>query len=412
MQKPILISLSPNTDSSDVVLAFKTLLQPWTWKSGKTLNLLSQKLKSFFKAKNCYLLNSGRNALYLALKTLNLKSSDEVLCQAFTCVAVPNAILWAGAKPVFVDTVKNSFNLDIQDLAKKITHKSKALIIQHTFGQPDDINAIKQLCQKHNLVLIEDCAHSLGAKYKNKLVGTFADLTVLSFGRDKVISSVFGGALLVNNQQFVNQLNQLTSNLKYPSACWVAQQLSHPIIFSLAIPTYFFPKLGKFTLGKALIFISQKLKFITLPVSSKEKNCQMSLKLQKLPHALAILALHQLNKLEKINQQRQTIAKQYQKALKSPPSSSGSIYMRFPILVNHPQALIKLAKKHQVLLGNWYRPVIAPQGVNLNKVGYQAGSCPQAEAVSQKVVNLPTHPQMSIQDAHKVVKIVKNHVNH
>jgi dTDP-4-amino-4,6-dideoxygalactose transaminase len=138
----------------------------------------------------------------------------------------------------------------------------------------------------------------------------------------------------------------------------------------------------------------------------------MSLKLQKLPHSLAILALHQLSKLEKINQQRQTIAKQYQKALKLPPSSPGSIYLRFPILVNHPQALIKLAKKHQILLGDWYRPVIAPQGVNLNKVGYQAGSCPQAEAVSQKVVNLPTHPQMSIQDAHKVVKIVKNHVNH
>ena len=407
MSKPILISISPNTNCSDVVLAFKTLLQPWRWQTGKALSQLNIQLKSQLQAKHCWLLNSGRSALYLALKVLNLDSTDEVLCQAFTCVAVPNAILWADAKPVFVDTVKNGFNLSIKDLQKKITSKSKALIIQHTFGQPDDLQAIKQLCKKHKLILIEDCAHSLGATYQGKPVGGFGDITMLSFGRDKVISSVFGGALLTSNQALAKKINKLASNLPSPSYVWIYKQLLHPLIMTIITPLYFFLNIGKF-----LLFLYQKSRLLTFPVSSQEKACQMSLKPQLLPNALAKLALHQLNKLAKINQQRQQLAKHYLKALKLPSASPGSIYLRLPLLVNKPQSLINLAKKHHVLLGNWYRPVIAPQGVDLNKLGYKTGSCPQAEAVSQQVVNLPTHPKMTLKQAQRVVKIVKSYANH
>jgi len=407
MPKPILISISPNTSCSDIALAFKTLFQPWRWQTGKTLSQLNAQLKSQLKAQHCWLLNSGRSALYLALKALNLKATDEVLCQAFTCVAVPNAILWAGAKPVFVDTVKNGFNLSIKDLQKKITSKSKVLIVQHTFGQPDDLQAIKQLCQKHKLTLIEDCAHSLGATYQAKPVGSFGDITMLSFGRDKVISSVFGGALLTSNQALAKKIDKLVSNLKSPSNCWTGKQLLHPLIMAIITPLYFTLNLGKF-----LLFLYQKSRLLTFPVSPQEKACKMSLKPQSLPNALAILALHQLNKLTKINQQRQQIAKHYQQALRLPPSPSGSIYLRLPLLVDQPENLINQAKKHHLLLGNWYRPIIAPQGVDLKKAGYRTGSCPNAETSSQQVVNLPTHPKMTLKHASRVVKIVKSYVNH
>jgi len=407
MRQSILISISPNTSCSDIGLAFKTLLQPWRWQTGKALSQLNTQLKSQLQAKHCWLLNSGRSALYLALKALNLKATDEVLCQAFTCVAVPNAILWADAKPVFVDTVKNNFNLSIKDLQKKITPQSKALIVQHTFGQPDNLQAIKQLCQKHKLTLIEDCAHSLGATYQGKPVGSFGDITMLSFGRDKVISSVFGGALLTNNKALAKKLDNLVNDLNQPSDCWTCKQLLHPLIMAIITPLYFF-----FNIGKFLLFLYQKSRLLTFPVSSQEKACQMSLKPQLLPNALAKLALHQLNKLAKINQQRQQLAKHYQQALKLPPASPGSIYLRLPFLVSKPEGLISLAKKHHVLLGNWYRPVIAPQGVDLKRAGYKLGSCPQAEAVSQQVVNLPTHPKMTLKHASRVVKIVKSYVNH
>lgn len=406
MAKPLLISISPNTDKTDVLLSLKLLCQPWQWQKGDQLQQLKQQLKQYFNVSHCWLLNAGRSALYLALKSLNLKSTDQVLCQAFTCVAVPNAIGWAGAKPVFIDTLENGFNLDVKDLKRKITQKSKALIIQHTFGQPDDLKAIKKICRKYQLILIEDCAHSLGADYQAKPIGTFGDITVLSFGRDKVISSVFGGALLTHNQALAKKINPLAKDLKPPSFFWTFKQLLHPLIMAIVIPFYF-----TFSLGKALLFLYQKSGLLTLPVSSQEKQAQMSLKPQLLPNALTALALHQLKKLAKINQKRKQIAQQYQKVLKLPPAPEGSIYLRFPILVDQPEKLISLAKKQKILLGDWYRPVIAPKGVDLKTVGYRPGTCPHAQAVSQQVVNLPTHPKMAARDAHRVIKIVKDYVN-
>jgi len=412
MANPNLISISPNTDSSDVKLALKLLFQPRLWQQGKAVNQLKNKFKKYFHTNNCFLLNSARTSLYLALKSLKLKPTDEILCQAFTCVAVPNSIIWAKAKPVFVDIIKNGFNVDINDLAKKITNKSRAVIIQHTFGNPDNISAIKKLCQQHDLVLIEDCAHSLGAEYNSKKVGTFGDLTVLSFGRDKVISSVFGGALIVNNKKFIKSIKQLTVNLKYPSLFWIFQQLLHPIIFSLIIPIYFSWQINKFTLGKFFLFFFQKLNLISQPVSQSEKNNQMTLLPQKLPNALAGLAVYQFSKLKNINQARKKIASQYQKDLNLPSISQNSIFLRFPLLVNQPEKLIKLAKKQHILLGDWYRPPIAPQGVNLRKIHYQPDICPNAQAVSQKIINLPTHPKMNFNDIKRITKFIKQNTNY
>jgi len=412
MAKPILISISPNTDSSDVKLSLKLIFQPWLWQQGKAVNQLKNKLKKYFHTDNCFLLNSGRTGLYLALKSLKLKPTDEILCQAFTCVAVPNSIIWAKARPVFVDTIKNGFNVDINDLAKKITNKSKAVIIQHTFGNPDNISTIKKLCRQHDLVLIEDCAHSLGAEYNSKKIGTFGDLTILSFGRDKVISSVFGGALIINNKKFIKSIKQLTADLKYPSLFWIFQQLLHPIIFSLIIPVYFSWQINKFTLGKFFLFFLQKINLVSQPVSQSEKNNQMTLLPQKLPNALASLAVHQFSQLKNINQARKKIASQYQKNLNLPSLFQNSIYLRFPLLVNQPEKLIKLAKKQHILLGNWYRPSIAPQGVNLRKIHYQPDSCPHAQAVSQKIINLPTHPKMNFNDIKRITRFFKQNTNY
>ena len=238
------------------------------------------------------------------------------------------------------------------------------------------------------------------------MIGTFGDLTVLSFGRDKVISSVFGGALLTNNKTFAKKIDQSYQQLKFPSANWIFKQLLHPIIMALIVPTYY-----TFNFGKFLLFIYQKTGLLSFPVSKKEKTCQMSLKSQKLPNALAVLALYQLNKLEKNNQKRQQIAVLYQQAFNLPPALPGSIYLRFPLLVKNPQQLITHAKNHKIILGDWYRPIIAPKGVKLPKVGYKPHSCPNAEKVSQAVINLPTHPKMTLQDAKRVAKIVKSHAN-
>lgn len=360
MPKSILIGLSPNTDKTDTWLAFKLLLQPRRWQKGKALNKLSQQLTGYFKTQHCYLLNSARSALYLGLKSLNLKSTDEVLYQGFTCTVVPQAIVKSRARPVAVNHLKNSFNLDVDDLLKKITPRSKALIIQHTFGNPDDLARIKLICRNRRLILIEDCAHALGAKYQGKPVGSFGDLTVLSFGRDKVISSVFGGALLSRRPLTL-------PDLTYPSKFWIAKQLLHPLIFSIAVPTYF-------SLGKFIIYLFRKLNLITLPL--------VDLPVKLLPNALAELVLHQWQKLDRINQHRQKIAQIYAEAFHQ-PFNPKAIYLRYPLTVKDPVGLIKFAKTRHIWLGNWY---------------------------DNQIVNLPTHSKLNLTDADRIVNLVKNYV--
>lgn len=417
MAKPILISISPNTNKNDILTAIKLLFTPWRWQHGQTLLRLKSKLKKYFNLDYCFLVNSGRTGLYLALKSLDLNQNDQVLCQAFTCVAVPNAIHWIGAKPVFVDTVKNGFNLDTSDLKRKITSSTKAIIVQHNFGIPDNLKQIKKICQKHQIYLIEDCAQSLGAKLNNQLIGTFGHLTVLSFGRDKVISSVWGGAVLTNNYRLAAKIDVLTKPLVYPSRIWIFKQLLHPLLLSLAIPFYYQPHLGRLSPGKLLIYLFQQLGLISQPVSLIEKQGQKPSKIiSHLPNVLAALALVQWQKLKQMNQHRQQISHYYKKSLASSimptitaATKSASIYLRFPILVNKPNKLIKLASQKQIMLGNWYRPVISPKGVNLKQINYQPGDCPNAEAASLKAVNLPTHPKMTLKDAARVVKLVKAH---
>ncbi|MCX6817190.1 MAG: DegT/DnrJ/EryC1/StrS family aminotransferase [Candidatus Beckwithbacteria bacterium] len=361
MSKPILISLSPNTDRTDVFLALRLLFEPWRWQKGDALTKLTTTLKQYFKRPYCYLVNAARSALYLGLKSLNLNSKDEVLYQEFTCKVVPQAIIKAGATPIAVDNNSHDFNLNIQDLTKKITSRSKAVIIQHTFGNPDDLISIQSLCHQHNLVLIEDCAHSLGVKYQGKPIGSFGDLTILSFGRDKVISSVFGGALL-------SQKHLSIPNLSYPSYCWIAKQLLHPVIFSIAVPTYF-------SLGKIIIGLCRALKLITLPL--------LDLPVQLLPNALAELVLHQWKKLDQLNRHRQAIAKAYASAFKQ-KFNPAATYLRFPLEVGDPAGLIRYAKTKHVWLGDWY---------------------------DKKIVNLPTHSKMDLTDADRVIKIVKRYVD-
>lgn len=349
MPKPILIGISPNAEADDVRLALKLLLRPRRWISGPAQAVLAGALKKYFNRRYCYLVNAGRTALFLGLKSLNLKPGDEVIHLDFTCSVVPEAIIKAGGKPVAA-----------ADLTRAVIGpKTRAMIVQHTFGVPDNMEKIAAICKNHRLVMIEDLAHSLGAKYRGRLAGTFGDLTMLSFGRDKIISSVFGGALIADRPLSL-------PSLKYPSRGWIFRQLLHPLIMALAVPTYFCG-------GKLLIYSARKLGLIVLPLALIEPA--------RLPEALARLALNQWNKLERLNRHRRELAQFYARELKL-PFSPDAVYLRFPVKVEAPEKFLALGKKRQMLLGNWY---------------------------DNKLVNLPTHIRINIDDARRVTALVKDY---
>lgn len=406
MFRPIAISLSPNTEKDDVLLALKTLLSPKKWLDEKKVELLENEFARRFGGKyKALAVNSGRSAQYLILKAFGIGVVDEVAIQAFTCVAVPNSIIWLNAKPLYVD-IDETYNMDPKDLERKITPKTKAIITQHTFGIPADIERIKKIAQKKEIALIEDCSHSLGALYKGKEIGTIGDVAFFSFGRDKVLSSVFGGMVLCSNEALYKKIKRLRDNLEVPPKNWVAQQLFHPLAFSFILPLY------NFGIGKLLLVFFQKLGFLSKAVYSEEKTCQQpKLFPAKMPGGLAAIARNQLKKLEKFNSHRRQMANFYTSLLKGlgldlPPMPKGSIWLRYPIRHKDARALYRFAKKKGILLGNWYRGIVMPVN-DLSLVGYKKGSCPKAEVYTKTVINLPTYPTLTKKQVKSVVKIIK-----
>lgn len=404
--KPISISLSPNTQKDDVSLAFKLIFQPWRWKKGKAIEELENEFKKYFNAKHAISFNSGRSSM-LAIMSCFPKGS-EVLLQAFTCNAAVNPVIWAGLEPKYVDCDKNDFNIDIGDLKNKLTDKSRILMVQHTFGMPANMSEIIEFADKNNLILIEDCAHSLGAEYSGKKVGTFGKASFFSFSRDKIISSVYGGMVITNDNELARKIKEFQNNIKYPTYFWIFQQLLHPVLLNwFILPIYYFVDLGKI-----FLVLSQWLHILSKAVHYKEKKGRIpSYFPKRLPNALAILALNQFGKLNKLNEYRKEIAGFYYEKLENSPyelpkkyDERKNVFLRFTIKHLKAHEIIwKAWKKNNILIGDWYTTPIAPFDTKLEALKYVKGSCPNAEALAKTTFNLPTHINLSKDDVQKIV---------
>ncbi len=427
--KPIFISLSPNTEKDDIWLAWKLKFQPWRFKKGKAIKELEEEFKKYLGVEYAISFNSGRAGLIAILEAIEIKSGDEILLQGFTCNAAVNPILNQGAKPVFVD-IDSTLNLNPENLKKKITPKSKAIMIQHTFGWPAQIEEILKIAKDSDLYLIEDCAHALGAKYKGKFCGTFGDAAFFSFGRDKIISSVFGGMVVTNNEKIGERIKKFRDKLDYPSSFWVLQQLLHPILINgLILPAYSLAN----NLGRIFLGLFQKLSILSKAVYKKEKRGEIPKHFPKrLPNALATLALNQFRKLGRFNEHRRKAASFYEKELKNtgfnlplaknqgdynPPTASSHLrwapreptFMRYPVLVNkNTDEILKQARERKIFLDDgWRKSPVIPSDTNLEKMKYKLGSCRRAEKVAQNIVNLPTHINVSQEGVKKIVDFLK-----
>ncbi len=412
-EKPIAIGLAPNQGFDDFIKTLKVILKPWLWIYGEDLEKVENWFKEYFKVSTAVSFNSGRSALFAILKCLNISRGDEVIVQAFSCVAVANCIIWNGAKPIFVD-IDPDLNISIESLKRNINPNTKAIIVQHTFGIPGDIISIKKIAQKYNITLIEDCAHSLGASVHNKKIGSFGDISFFSFGRDKVISSIFGGMAIVNNDNvnLAHKLTEFSRKLKSPSHSWVLQQLFHPIAFNFILPLY---NIG---VGKILLVILQKLRLLSYPVLNMEKKgLRPKFIPQKYPNALASILLIQLDKLKAFNKHRRELANYYQSNFSSinnidlPSDKEGAIYLRYNILTANAGKILSAAKKQGIILGNWYRNNIDPAGVDFESIYFQPKNYPVAQRLAQQSLNLPTYPRITYADADKIINIVKKYAS-
>jgi perosamine synthetase len=414
MKYPIHISLSPNTESEDARTALETLVTPTRWRDEQVLEAAEGLLSAQLNRQSVVLTSSGRTALFYLLQAHGVTAGDEVILQAFTCSVVPAAITAAGARPVYVDIDAKTYNLNPAAIEAKITPQTKAIIVQHTFGIPADLAAIQALAARHHLLIIEDCAHAFGAIYHGQPVSTFGDSAFLSFGRDKLVSTVFGGAVTSLDTTVMEQLRRRLQNLPLPPTGWIIQQLLHPLLVHGLLPWYF-----EASVGKVALVLLQKLGLLSKAVTSEEKK-------NRLPHhasyafspALGHLLVRQLKVYDANLARRRAIARRYQEALQSVSGitlpavlpNTDPAWLRFPLQVAEPERLHERARQFDMILGDWYDTPLAPRDVEPQSFHYVPGSCPEAEAVAQHVINLPTYPRLTDEQVDRIISFVKTNV--
>ena len=306
------------------------------------------------------LMKNGRSALCNALKTYFSKG-DYVLVNGFTCYAVIEALTVAGIRPMYadIDPLNLNFNVDTLEAAiKKYEVLPKGIIIQNSLGFPVDIKAIEGFAKKYKLVIIEDLAHCAGVHYQDgREAGTVGDAVALSFGKEKSIDTISGGAVIFRELSFKARGIQITTP-------------NQPAKKADSLRARFYPLFGKIFRGLSYVKLNGVFMRILLSLHWVEKSADNRLDLKrKISPFEAKLALKQLSELKKSGE---------------PP------LRKFYLLDNRDEILRELKKNGYYFDGFWYEKPVSPERY-YREVHFPEDKCPVAVAVSQRIINIPTY---------------------
>ncbi len=190
----------PSLNGNEKKYVNECLDTTWISSKGKFINQFESAFADYVGVKHAATVSNGTVAIHTALLALGIRDGDEVIVPTLTYIASVNAIAYTGATPIFVDSLEETWQIDPEDVVKKITSKTKAVMVVHLYGHPCDMDPLVEICRKYNIFLIEDCAEAIGTKYKGKYVGTFGDISTFSFFGNKTITTGEGGMVLTNDE--------------------------------------------------------------------------------------------------------------------------------------------------------------------------------------------------------------------
>lgn len=392
-----------NERISDAVRSKVLIFQPWKWKTGPEIDQVCERVADMFSIApaNVHLFLSGRAALFHLMQALGAQEGDEAIVTGFTCEAVVLPLLEQKIVVKYSDINHKDCSISPENIRGLVSTRTRFLLIQHSFGIPPQRSKLISFARQHNLVVIEDLAHG----WKR---GVFEDddeptIKLLSFGRSKSLSSVFGGAIISNQKDLAITLNDVTNQLAFPAPSVLFRLLLYKP-YAVFVKTTF----HWFSIGKVVHRVLTGMKLIIPEISPEEKQGRYDLFFDKAyPNALATLLLHQLDRLFETEKTRRYTTQLYTQAF-SAKIDDGLALARFPVLVKDRNTLLKQAKSHSWYFGKWYTQPVAPADLDLARVGYIPGSCPVSEEICDHIINLPT--MVGEKDAHRIADLVRPHL--
>jgi perosamine synthetase len=348
------------------ITAVQDVLESGLVVQGKRVEAFENAFADYCGVNHAVAVSNGTIALDVALKAMGIKEGDEVIVPDFTFIATANAILFQGAQPVFADVDDRLFTIAISDIMEKVTSKTKAILGVHLFGHPFDIKAIRDICDDHGLLLLEDCAQAHGAEYGGERVGCFGELGCFSFYATKNMTTGEGGMITTNNAELAQTCRLLRNH------------------------------------GERQKYYHEMLGY----------NYRMT-ELQ------AAIGLVQLKKLEDFNEARMKNADFYSthlqpQGLKLPTKKEQvkHVYHQYAVTVEDDfprsrDALMQYLRAKDIGSAIHYPLSIHNQPL-YHELGYTDESvrCPVATALARKILSLPVHPAVSDEELEYITETI------
>lgn len=365
-------------DEKEINEVIDSLKSNWIT-TGPKMRLFEENFKKYIGSKFAVAVNSGTAALHISTSSINIKPGDEVITTPLTFVASANCVVYRGGTPIFADIKKNTYNIDTEEVKRKITSKTKAIIPVHFAGQPCDMDEISEIAKENDLMVIEDAAHAIDAKYKGKKIGTLSDLTIFSFHPVKNITTAEGGMVTTNDDNLYEKL--------------------------LMFRTHGISKDAVKRFGKSGGYYYD-MQYLGFRYNLSELH--------------AALGIHQLNKLESFQKRRREIVKIYNRELqninetiipyvKKDVKHSWHLYVIQLILdklrVNRDQ-IFKALREENIGVNVHYIPVHY-HSYYRKKFGLKKGILPNVEWLFPRLLTIPLFHKMSDNDVYDVINAIE-----
>lgn len=341
----------------------KKVLKSRFWASGAGIGYVAQFEKKFQKyvgSKECICVNSGTAALHLALSSLDLKGK-EVILPSLSFVSTAHAVLYNGGKPVFVDVNPKTLCLEPELVEKKINSKTAVILPVHFAGMPAELDRFKKMTNDWKITLIEDAAHACGSTFNKKRIGSHGDLVCFSFHPVKNLAMPSGGLISMNNSDF----RKLKNDFNAKRWCGIT---------------------------------NRKNSFYNV----KEIGWNFYLN-----EFSAAIGLAQLRKLDTLNEKRKQIARRYSTEINldhKMPFDPNCCYHFYWIIAKNRNKLRKKLEKAGIETGIHYIPIH-----KFSMYKKQATKLPTTEKLSDSIITIPTHPNLSDEDIHRIIKSINEY---
>ncbi len=363
------------SDEEDVEAVAKVIRRGTYWANGQEIEQFEKKIADYLGVKYALAFNSGTSALHILLLAHDVKGK-EVIVPSFTFIATANAVILAGGKPVFAESEPETFGLDAEDVEKRITNKTKAIIPLHYGGFPSrDIEKLREIADKNNLLLIEDAAESIGSHINGKKIGTFGDSAILSFCQNKVLAIGEGGMIVTDSEEIYEKAKLLRSH-------------------------------GRVELTEDYFSSTKDNDYIKAGYNFR------------MPTICAALGLSQFNKIEKIIKIRrehghylsESLSKIDAITIPKELENHFQVYQMYTIQLKDKKtrdALQQHLVKNGIMNKIYFEPVHL-KTLYKKDYGYKEGDLPKTETLSNNVLNIPLYPDMKKDDLDYMIKTIQD----